>query len=401
MQVASEPPKNNKFLALIFLFIASDIMCDNYIIGAFNHSPPLIELLLLFIMLSLQIIISPIQAGTSDLYGRRKSLLFSILFSLLSLVFVFLFDMKLFSFIPMLILINISKGIFGNTIPISWAAVGDLSGKNLRLSFAFATAAYATGYIGLVFFNKYLPNSIATFILIILFSATLFMCFFYFFDLKDIKTKELHYLNPKFCPYIVREISLIIADLKDKAYQNLFTAYILWEISIYVILILYADFMNNNSAFIEVLMMIGFLLGVSTFSFSGHISDSKMIRIGYVICVASLLPYFFFVFLFQNINIVLAGCYFFHAIGNALLSPTIFCLVGRGKADHEKGKIYGLVESADTIAFLIAIIFIMFYKYLQLQIIYLVSVSLITALISWIPYRRFEKLRGINPSVPY
>ncbi len=393
MQTASQDSKKNRFLSLIFLFIASDVMCDNYIIGAFNHRAPLTELGLLLLMLSLQIIVSPIQAGLSDLYGRRKSLLFSIFFSFLSLIFVFFYDIKIFSFIPMLVLINLSKGILGNTIPIAWAAVGDISGKKLRFSFALATAAYAVGYMTLVFFNKYLPNSLATFILIIIFSIIVFMCFNYFFDLKDMKTQEIHRLHIKFPSYVMREVGLIIKDLKDKPTQNLFLAYILWEISIYVILILYADFMNNESAFIEVLMMIGFLIGISTFKFTDTISDSKMIRWGYMVCVCSLLPYFIFFYFIQDISIVLAGCYFFHAVGNALLSPTIYCIVGENKADHEKGKIYGLVESTDTIAFLIAIIFIILYKWLNLHISYLVSLSFITALVSWIPYRRFEKLR--------
>lgn len=399
MRFLLKSSRQSRFLALIFLFIASDVMCDNYIIGAFSHRAPLTELGFLILMLSLQIIVSPIQAGISDLYGRRKSLIFSIFFSLLSLVFVFFYDIKLFSFIPMLILINLSKGILGNTIPISWAAVGDISGKNLRSSFALATAAYAVGYLVLVFFNKYLLDCVATFLLILLFVISLVVAIFCFFDLKDMKSQEIHRMHIKFPSYVCREIGLIIEDLKDKANQSLFLAYIFWEISIYVILILYADFMNSESAFIAVLMMVGFLLGISTFKFSEKISDRKMVRIGYVVCVASLLPYFVLVYFLEEVNIVLSICYFFHAVGNALLSPTIYCLVGRNKADHEKGKIYGLVESMDMIAFLVAVVFIMLYKYLQLNIAYLVLVSFLTALFSWIPYRRFEKLSEENFSI--
>ena len=174
-------------------------------------------------------------------------------------------------------------------------------------------------------------------------------------------------------------------------------AWILWEISIYSILVLYADFVNYESSLVEIVMMIGYLCGTYSIKFFPHIEDSKMIRIGYKISLASLIPYFLIVHFVRNVDVVLAGCYFFHAVGNSLLSPTMFSIISKRREAHERGKIYGLAESADTIAFLIAVIAITAYKYFKMDVFVLVSFSFITALISWIPYRKFEKSLEKDP----
>ncbi len=343
-------------------------------------------------MLILQIIISPIQAGVSDFYGRKISLIISLTFSLFSLIFVYLYDLRILSYLPVLILINLSKGVFGNTVPIAWAAVGDMKGRDFRFSFAKATAAYAVGYLVLIFLNKHLSETQATLLLIISFVFAIYLCIRYFFDLKDIKLDQIKNLKISFQKFIFKEILLIIKDVKNKPNQAIFTAWILLETSIYVILILYADFINYESSLVEILMMVGYLIGTYSVKYLSHIEDEKMIRIGYTISLISLIPYFVLVNFVTNIDVVLASCYFFHAIGNALLSPTMFSIISKTREAHERGKIYGLAESADTIAFLIAALFITMYKYFKLDVTLLVSVSFITVLISWIPYRKFEKL---------
>ena len=397
MHIEKSHSKQNKFLSLILVFVAFDVLCDNYIVGSFSKSSPLVELCLFAALLILQIIISPIQAGISDLYGRKISLIISISFSLLSLIFVYLYDLHFLAYLPVLILIIVSKGIFGNTVPISWAAVGDMDGKNFRFSFALATSAYAVGYLILIFLNKFFADSVATLMLIILFVFVLLLCVRFFFDLKDIEIKEIPHLKVSFFDFVCNEILLIVRDIKNKSNQMLFLAWILWEISIYVILVLYADFINYESSFIEILMMVGYLVGTFLVKFLPKIDDSRMIRIGYKVSLASLVPYLILGYFFEKIDVVLAICYFFHAVGNALLSPTMFSIISnRGKV-HERGKIYGLAESADTIAFFISVVVIIAYKHFELDIFFLVWFSFLTVFVSWIPYRQFEKIVRAGP----
>ncbi len=176
----------------------------------------------------------------------------------------------------------------------------------------------------------------------------------------------------------------------------IFLAFILWEISIYVILAYYADFSNRESSGVEILMMLGYLCGVFSIKFFPKISDGKMIRVGYAISVVSLLPYFAFSLFVNDIKYVLAICYFFHAIGNALLSPTMFSIISKNREDHERGKIYGLSESGDTIAFFISGVIIIMLNYFKLDVYYLVCISFFTVVVSWIPFSRFEKITRVE-----
>jgi MFS family permease len=394
----SKRSKQNRFLALILLFVAFDVLCDNYLAGSFSNETPIRQFLLIGGLLILQIFISPLQAGISDFYGRKLSLIVSLTFSLLSLIFVYLYDLHILAFLPSLILINLSKGVFGNTVPIAWAAVGDMEGRDFRFSFAKATASYAVGYLILIFLNKTFSNAYATLLLIIAFVFALFLCVGFFFDLKDIKYHKIKQMKISFPRFISNEISLIIKDIKDRSNQYIFLAWILWEVSIYAILVLYADFVNYESSLVEILMMIGYLCGTYSIKFLSHIEDSRMIRIGYKISVASLVPYFILSKFVTNVNGILAICYFFHAIGNALISPTLFSIISKRREAHERGKIYGLAESADTIAFLIAAVAIVVYKFYKMDVFFLVCFSFITACVSWIPYRNFEKLVHKDPS---
>ncbi len=385
--------KQTKFLVLILFFVAFDVLCDNYIAGSFGNESTFREILLFSGFLFLQIIFSPIQAGISDFYGRKISLIVSITFSLIGLIFVYLYDLQFLNYITLLCLLNLSKGVLGNTVPICWAAVGDLGnaeGKNLRFSFALATASYAIGYLILILLKKKFSDINATLLLSILFIFILIICIKYFFDLKDAKFKEVRRVKViQFFALICREI---IEDLKDKSIQMVLLTWISFEISIYIVLIYYADFSNYESFIIEILMMIGYLCGTYSVKFFPNVSDSKIVKVGYTISVVSLLPYFALSHFVNNIDAVLAACYFFHAIGNALLSPTMFSIISKLRKVHERGKTYGLAESADSIAFLISGSAIIVLKYYSLSIFYLICVSFIAALVTLIPFRQFEKL---------
>lgn len=383
---------HKKFFFLILLFIAFDVLCDNYIAGSFSTDSPIREFCLLSVLLILQILISPIQTGLSDLYGRKISLVFSMSFSLLSLIIAFFYELKIIAFIPMLILLNLSKGVFGNTAPIAWAAVGDINGKSQRLLFALTTSAYAVGYLVLIFFNKFISDQDAIKFLVVSFAICVYVCLKFFRDLKDPNINEIRNLDRSFFRYVLNEVALIKKDIMNKSLRMIFFSWILWEISLYVILVLYADFANYESSAIEIAMMVGYIIGCVIMKFLSGLEDIKLIRIGYLVSIFSLIPYFLLVSFFQDIHLLMMICYFFHAIGNALLTPTLFNIISKHKKIHERGKIYGLAESTDTIAFLIAVIAIEVYKQLNINIFFLVSFSFLTVLVSWFPYKKYEKL---------
>jgi hypothetical protein len=296
----------------------------------------------------------------------------------------------------MLILLILSKGIFGNTLPIAWASVGDMEVRNFRFSFALAIASYAIGYLVLIFLNKFLTKEIAALLLVLSFVFVLFFCIRFFNDLKDIRFRDIRRLETPFFEYFFTEISLIVKDIRNKSIQLFLIAWVLWSISIYTILLLYADFLSYESSVIVIIMMVGYLVGTLFMKFLSRIDDIRMIRIGYKLSVLSLIPYFVLILFFDHIYPVFLFCYFFHAIGNAFLSPTMFSIISKTRKEHTKGKLYGLIESADTIAFLISGIVILIYRHYNFDLFWLVSFSFLTVLIAWIPYRRFERKQQLE-----
>jgi MFS family permease len=200
--------------------------------------------------------------------------------------------------------------------------------------------------------------------------------------------------NSSFCECVINEPCLVINDLKVRSLRLLSYSFTLWEISLYCILILYADFNNLSSPFVGVAMMFGYIFGSCIMKLFTKISNKTMIKLGYIISLLSLMPYMILSVFVENVYYLLVGGYFFHAIGNAILCPTLLSIVSRGIDPRHKGKRFGILESFDTIAFLISAIIIMVYKFLNLKIIYLVILSFLTIVISLVPYKKFEKLCG-------
>jgi MFS family permease len=381
------------YIPLILIFIISDVIGGNYIFGSFNNEPLTLEFFLFMGLLILQIIASPVQSGLSDFYGRKKSLIISLSASLLALVFVLFQAKSMLFFIPILLL----KGLLGNTIPISWAAIGDTigetSGKNYRFTFALSTSAYAVGYLFLIFINKSFTTTHSIMVLIALLSIVVYLCYKFFIDTKDAECDASNNSQVSLFKFAAKEFSLVIHDLKISKFRLLLTAFCLWEISLYTILIYFADFRNYEASLTEVAMMIGYLIGTFLVRFCKRISDNLMIKYGYKISLISVIPYLILLPFFNDTHLILGICFFFHAIGNAFLSPTILSIVSNEKEPHERGKIYGLLESADNLAFLLASIAIFICNKFHSGLPYLVTLSFLTMAVSWFPYAKFEKIK--------
>src|SRR5579863_8000522 len=138
------------YLPLLLAFIFIDETCSNYILNAFANRTSLLEFSLYVIVLFVSIIASPIQAGYSDFYCRKKSLIISLSCSLLSCILVFFSLKNTFSPLLFLFIGIIIKAALGNTLPLSWAAIADTQNKNFRFSLALSTSAMAFGYFMLI-----------------------------------------------------------------------------------------------------------------------------------------------------------------------------------------------------------------------------------------------------------
>ncbi|MDN3504492.1 MAG: hypothetical protein P0S95_02815 [Rhabdochlamydiaceae bacterium] len=163
----------------------------------------------------------------------------------------------------------------------------------------------------------------------------------------------------------------------------------------YSILISQIDLRRESTAigYVPVMMMIGYIVGVLILRLKRviPIPDEIIFKWGYFISFFSLFPYFLGCFFFENIGVLLGLCYFLHAIGNSFLSPALLTMLSKEKPHHEQGKILGLVESFDSIAFLFSVGVVMVFNYLQFPIVVLVLFSFVSFAISLVYYSRFQK----------
>jgi MFS family permease len=383
----------NFYLPLLLLFIFGDVICDNYIFKIFNNQTHAEEFFLFFSVLVLQVIASPIQSTLSDIYGRKNGLIVSLFFSLISLILSYVYSQIFFLFFPLLILTIVLKGAFGNTIPLALAGIADTQEKNVRFSFGISTASYAIGYLLIVFANKNLHTQQAMALSILLFCILSASCILF---LKEISNKDpaLERKKKSIVNSLTEDFKTVLNSLKIRHTRKALIAFLLWEISLYSILLLYVDFNVQDFSSIAIAMLCGALFGVVFLKIFKHIKDNQMIKIGYNCSALSLLPFFLIIPFTRDVNfLLLGGCYFIHTLGNTLLTASLFSLLSRATLPHERGRIYGLLESTDTIAFLIASICIMLYNFFSLSILFIIFVSYLTVTISWIPYAQFKKTK--------
>lgn len=380
-------------IALVFIFILIDVLCENFL-GIVYNERPRVEAALLFLGFGiLQIIFAPLQSATSDIYGRKRSLIISLFFSLVSLALIYFFKQNA-NFLLFLIFSTLSKGIMGNTLPMSLALIADTRHKNYRLLFACATGAYALAYLLLASadFNgiSFLENKI-NFYLILSFIAAIVVCVLL---LNNQKNNRLNIdENLSLLRVLKTERRLLVEDVKHTPTRRGLTAFYLWETSLYVILLSQVDFHINKVTHIAESMMYGYLLGVVLLIFSYRLRDSTVIKIGYYTSFLSFIPYFVFFKIVEDQTLLLRTCYFFHALGNAFLSPAFLSMLAKELKARKQGRMYGLVDSVDTISYVCGAIVLFIFSMLKLDLVYLVSFSFIIFTLSWKFYDRFQNVK--------
>jgi MFS family permease len=391
----------NKYLPLLIFFILADVIGDNSIVQIFGTQPPFSALMLSMGFLVMQILAAPIQAGFSDFYCRRKSLIVALSFSFLSFVFLFFTKTEGSSSILLFVLILLIKGALGNTVPLSWSALADTQEKNLRFSLALSTGAYAIGYMVLAVLNMHgisggrsnqfwLSSDIISAILFVLSVA---FCVLFFRDVRDRK-EHLEYKNRKleYLKLAHSESTALLKDMRHFSTQMGLLAYFLWATSQYSVLILLADFQTKYTT-IVILMMCGYLVGVAILGFCRKVKDGIIIRSAFVITISSFVLFFVLNPFMNDIQIPLSISYFFFTLGNAFLSPSILSLFSKERALHQQGKGFGLIVSADSGGFLAGSIAVIAYNYLKLNPEQMVIFSFVLFLISWFPYSKYERTR--------
>jgi len=379
----------------------ADEICNNYLFTIFSEQAAAKKIILYVSLLLLQMIASPIQAGFSDFYCRKKSLVVSLSCSCLSLIFAFIFEINLFISGFIFVLMIFAKGGLGNTLPLSLAGVSDTQSSNVRFSFGMCTAAMASGYLALILLEKLFRFDKLVIMLILIFIILIIICAKSFKDIRDKEGPSPHQHSSRSRLEMLKhdfnlvkeEISMIINELSHKRTRKALTTFLLWEISLYSIHMLDVDLQIDKFYNLTTSMVLGYLIGIYLLKKLNKLTDKKMISIGYKTCIFSVIPFFILFPLLNDSRYLMLFCYFFYNMGTVFLAPSLFSTLANERKPHEQGKMFGLLESTDTVSFLFAAIAAIFYNISRLPAIYIVSFSFLTFLASWVPYDRFNKLK--------
>ena len=380
------------YLPQLLFFILADEIGTNYIFNIYaslSNGSTYLETFFFIFFLLLQIVFSPIQSGYSDFYCRRKSLVISLSFSAISLIPAFLYFQHSISPLFLLFLIAIIKGVAGNNLPLAWAGIADTQNSNIRLSLGFSTSAIALGYLALIVLRDLFSDKTLAVVIFMIFVLTVFVCIRFFRDIRDKRPTDTT-LNK---PSLKREIRLILDNfLKSKRFRNGLMAFLFWEISFYSAHMLDVDLNIRAFKGLTMAMILGYLIWVFFLWIYRKKEDKQMIKIGYGISVVAFIPIFLFFPFVADLKMVIVSCYFFYALGAAFLAPSLFSMLSKERKTHEQGKIYGLLDSTDAIALLIASLAALIYQWLELKQIVIIFVSLIAFIASWGPYATFKKI---------
>lgn len=317
---------------------------------------------LLYLLFALQIICAPLQAGFSDYFNRRKSLLVSISITFFSIL---LINSTPSDGILVLIISLIIKGIAGNTIPIAFAGFADAtSGKHFRFCLALSICAYALGSWGQTTLSNYLSNEhLLAFIVLIMQFIALFIALVIFKDHEDRKTfigakKTIKLIHKEFHP--------IFLILKSRTFLLIVSIFFFSEIGFYQLLYRQEILRNYYLSSLSLQLGIGCCIGTLILKLS-RLSNFKNIIYFLSASFLSLIALFLSFDNGKTLSHIEQLLFVVYSIGIGVSFPCLFYILSEKKPAHEQGKVYGIMESSDTIASTISYTFVMKSRHLSIS----------------------------------
>lgn len=346
---------NLRVLLILLISMGLDEAYSSAILQSSENQTQLMKALISGALFGSEIIFSPIQAGFSDFSSRRKGLIFAFLVTLLAMIFL-LFPSKSVYFLIFLFLAALLKGIAGNIIPIARAALADSVKHNFRLTIGLSTSAIAAGYIFIKVVSQDLDSFYVPVALLITVPLILYFIFKYFFDKNDEDTNN---KPSSFTNAMKKDLKSIYYNfIKDKIFSLSSCAYFFWELSFYLVFISDVELKNRYFKNFSITMCFGYLMGVLCLKLISNWHDRRVLKLGYVISIFSVL--FVIVSFVSGINFFqqhmpISG-YFIYSFGFGFFVPCLFSMVSKIRPSHEQGKVYGLIDSIDTVSFATAIL---------------------------------------------
>ncbi|MCP5491419.1 MAG: MFS transporter [Chlamydiales bacterium] len=417
MQLAISKLASKKLYVVVLLLFLVDLLTENYVISLFHKQTEIPPLAWFPLFMILQILFAPLQTAASDHFTRKKVIYVALYSNLICFVlglFTLIFDCFT---IWMFSLIIIFKSILGNLIPLGLVSISDMHEKRYRPYFLGTTSIYALAFILLRYgISGFSLTSFAILSLIFILTV-LVLVYFHFFDVEDTQSDVTPYSRQKpsekrdswvkclvSCLRKVpatlilifnqarKDKKNLIDDICDKSIRSALLGYFWWEVSMYSIIVSAVDLNFYKSSLFPLIMMCGFLFGVLFVLFVlKKWSDQRVIKWGYLISATSLAPIFIFGWSQADRSLVITTCYFFHAAGNAFLSAAFMSLLAKERSHHVQGRTYGLIESFDSLSFMVGTVTGISIQALKLSTASLVFFSFFSFMVSFKYYKRFQE----------
>ncbi len=336
-------------------------------------------------------------AAWSDFHKRRKTFIFSLSCLFISILLVV--SHHIIDANWTLVTAVFVKAMGGNAMPIALATLANIvSQKQLRSYLAIAICAISVGswvpiYFKANLFWLELTITIATL-------ACLAMSFFWFEDYKFDNDENRKITSfKKFYHFAKNEIISISKFVIIPVVSLCFLSFVFSEASFYQILLRGELLQNNNYyPFSSLYMAIGYYVGTVLLLISRkHSEDDKYIKIGFLFSIVSIFTITISNLLhvendmFKKILISLFSC------GFALFIPSIFSHLSKVRKANEQGKIYGLLDSFDSVAIIWASWLITKIKETPSTYISLLSLTLFLTgfIISIVFIKSIEKIKNV------
>lgn len=334
-----------------------------------------------------QVIFATLQASFSDYYSRRKSLILSVIITLISLILLKFSKIYGGSF---LIFALALKGIGGNTLPIARAGLADVTlTHNFRFVLALSICAIALGSWGPTYFASYIGGPALCNFVIAISGISLMLILLNEFDEKEaankvvygiaddnVKSKIVNNLY-RFGKIVRTDFNTIYHDfLRKPIFVVALMAYFFAEVSFYQILFRLEVLANYFCFFnVPIELGIGYYVGTAILKFS-TLKNKPNVVLGVVVslvCIFLLLIFSFLKIEIKIINGILFGVY---SLGFAIFIPSLFSSISNNRTPNVQGKIYGLIESADVFAEIAAFALVFSLKKISCTTVLLLSTSL-------------------------
>ena len=301
-------------------------------------------------------------AGWSDFHCRRKTLILTLVFAFLSFILMIIYklcDINGFGIASLFI-----KAILGNVTPICFATLADIiSQKRFRNALALAIVAYSIGIWIPIYFRSSLESVSNFFFLLVAITIISIICTILFVK-DDIFDNVKFYKNPanlkSFVSFFKKDTRLIILFLISSIVAPALLCFFFGEISYYQFL-LRGELLSEADFYISqaLVLAIGYYIGTVILLVLGwlNIKDMTCIKIGLLISFLSsgaiiFENYFNILGSHQRILVAL------FSIGFSLVTPSLFASISKISKEEEQGKIYGSLDSTETLATLSSILII-------------------------------------------